>query len=461
MSILGAFVIPHPPILLPAIGRGEEKKIQATTDAYREVMRRVAALQPDTVVVTSPHALLYADYFHISPGEKAAGDFGSFGHADIRVEAVYDTALVRKLSELAEAAGVPAGTLGERQPALDHGTMLPLYFLQEVLQEVKVVRVGLAGLPPQVHYQFGQCIAAAAEALGRRVVVLASGDLSHKLLAEGPYGYAAEGPKFDAACTEALSTGDFLALLQMEPQLYEGAAECGLRSFWIMAGALDRKAVAAELLSYEGPFGVGYGVASFQVAGEDAGRAAGTQFLAWRTQKLAARKAGEDIYVRLARLSLEHYVKTGSYAALPENLPEQMEKERAGAFVSLKKDGQLRGCIGTIAPMQKNIAEEILYNAVSAAVHDPRFAPIQPEELPELVYSVDILTEAEPVAAEAALDVKRYGVIVEHDGRRGLLLPDLPGVDTPAQQIDIARRKAGIAADAPLALWRFEVVRHN
>ena len=460
MSISAAFVVPHPPIILPEIGQGEQEKIQATIDAYREAMREAAELRPDTVVLTSPHALMYADYFHISPGDKAEGNFGSFGHPELRVETDYDAEYVAALGREIGAESLAAGTMGDRKPELDHGTMIPLRFLQEYLPEVRLVRIGLSGLPPMEHYRLGQCIARAAEALGRRVVLIASGDLSHKLLADGPYGFAPQGPEFDAQCTSALAQGDFLSLLQMDADFCEAAAECGLRSFWIMAGALDKKAAAAKLLSYEGPFGVGYGVASFFVQGEDEHRDFGVQFEAARQCRLAARKAQEDSFVQLARHSLETYVRTGSCAALPADLPAELLGRRAGAFVSLKKDGQLRGCIGTIAAMQKNIAEEILYNAVSAGMHDPRFSPVMPAELPELVYSVDILGEPEHIDDERDLDVKRYGVIVEHAGRRGLLLPDLAGVDTPAKQIEIARGKAGIPSDAPVDLWRFEVVRH-
>ena len=146
---------------------------------------------------------------------------------------------------------------------------------------------------------------------------------------------------------------------------------------------------------------------------------------------------------------------------VPEGLPEALTKTRAGAFVSIHKQGRLRGCIGTIAPTRSSLAEEIIHNAVSAATRDPRFDPIRPEELKWLEISVDVLGEPEPIDSVAELDVKRYGVIVTNGGRRGLLLPDLEGVDTPEQQVEIARRKAGIGPDEAVLLERFEVVRHT
>ena len=312
MAILGAFAVPHPPIILPEIGRGEERRIQATIDAYREAMKRAAALLPDTVVVTSPHATMYADYFHVSPGEGASGDFGAFRAPEVKVTAVYDSALARAIGEACREAGVDGGTGAPREPQLDHGTMVPLRFLQECMAEVKVVRIGLSGMSPLAHYRFGAAIARAAEALGRRVVHIASGDLSHKLRADGPYGFAAEGAVFDRECMAALGAGDFLRLLSIDPALSEGAAECGLRSFWIMAGVLDGLSVTAEALSYEGPFGVGYGVAAFQVTGVDASRRIGEAFAAAEAARQEARRAAEDEYVKLARYSLETFVKNAA-----------------------------------------------------------------------------------------------------------------------------------------------------
>ena len=461
MSVLAAFAVPHPPIILPEIGHGEERKIRKTIAAYRTVMRQAVLLRPETIILTSPHSVMYADYFHVSPGREAQGDFSQFGAPQVRVHAEYDTEFVKALSQLCGERKIPAGTYGERGKELDHATMIPLSFLNESgAGQYRLVRIGLSGLPPLMHYRLGQCIATAAEKLGRRVVVIASGDLSHKLKEDGPYGFAPEGPEFDRLATEALGNGDFSKLLGLDPDFCESAAECGLRSFWIMAGTLDRKAVKSSLVSYEGPFGVGYGVASFEVKGKDETRNFGEQFETERRQKLMERRKAEDPFVSLARLSLETYVKTGRYAELPKNLPEKMTATRAGTFVSLKKDGVLRGCIGTIEAVRGSLAEEILSNAVSAGEHDPRFSPVTPEELPDLVYSVDVLSKPEPIDSPEQLDPSRYGVIVQNGARRGLLLPDLAGVETTEKQIAIARRKAGIGSDEPVHLWRFEAVRH-
>lgn len=460
MSILAAYVLPHPPLILPEVGRGEEKKIQLTVNAYERAMKEAAEQKPDTVIIASPHTVMYADYFHIAPGEEAEGSFAQFGAEGVTVAARYDTVLAKEIEMEAGEIGIEAGPVGGRNAALDHAVMIPLHFLHAHTRDFRVVRLGISGLSPLAHYNFGKCVARAVDTLGRRAVFIASGDLSHKLTPEGPYGFAPEGPRFDKACMKYLEEGDFLKLLRMDRALYEPAAECGLRTFWMMAGALDGQALKIKKLSYQGPFGVGYGVVSLRVTREDVRRSFAERYEMLERRAQEERRAAEDDYVRLARHAIETIVHTGKNAELPQGLPSEMS-ERAGVFVSLKKDGELRGCIGTFEPTTKNIAEEILQNAASAALRDPRFPPVKKEELDALVYSVDVLTEPELVAGADALDVKKYGVIVEYRARKGLLLPDLAGVDTVEEQLRIARQKGGIPADAPIRIWRFTVERHH
>jgi AmmeMemoRadiSam system protein A len=404
---------------------------------------------------------MYSDYFHISPVKRAKGDFSQYNARNVSFQADYDEEFTEELEAAAERAGVEAGTLGEKDASLDHGTMIPLYFINQFLNDYKIVRIGLSGLSFPEHYRLGRCITETSEKLNRRIVFVASGDLSHRLKEDGPYGYSEEGVQFDREITEAMKEGNFLQFMKFTPDFCEAAAECGLRSFIIMAGALSGKAVKSELLSYEGTFGVGYAVCAFEITGEEENRHF-DQIYEEKQREIARQKQkNEDAYVHLARISLETYIKTGKYAKLPENLPEDMLKRKAGVFVSLKKYGSLRGCIGTISPVTGSIAKEILRNAVSAAVEDPRFAPVTEGELFDLIYSVDVLSEAEPIKGMEELDVKRYGVIVTSGSKRGLLLPNLEGIDTPEQQVSIAKKKAGIYDNEAFSMERFEVVRHK
>lgn len=462
MSVSYAVMVPHPPLIIPQVGRGEEKRIQKTIDAYDEAMREAAAARPDRVVILSPHAAAYSDYFHISPGAGADGSFAQFGAPDTCFRINYDRDFVKVLSEAARLEGLPAGTQGERDRKLDHASMVPLYFLGRAmdLSKTKFVRIGLSGLPPQEHYRLGQLIKETAEKLGGSTVVIASGDLSHRLLAEGPYGFNEEGPKYDARIMDVMGSGAFGELFDFTEESCEEAGECGQRSFLIMAGALDGTAVEARELSYEGPFGVGYGVCTFRPGASDASRRFLDEYEKKESARLTEARKNEDPYVRLARASFESFVKTGKKINVPDGLPEELAHGRAGAFVSLKKDGRLRGCIGTTGPTKATLAEEIIANAVSASTQDPRFDPVRPDELDKLVCTVDVLGPTEPIDSPSQLDVKKYGVIVTRGYRRGLLLPNLEGVTSVEQQIEISKQKAAIRPDESVSLERFEVVRH-
>ena len=460
MSIEAAFAVPHPPLIIPEVGRGNESQVEKTIRAYERAADIIAAAAPETIIISSPHSVMYSDYFHISPGNKASGSFSGFGAASVRFDEEYDDELVRAVEKAAESCGIPAGTLGEKDPSLDHGTMVPLYFIRRRYSGGKIVRVGLSGLPFTEHYRLGQVIRGAVNSLGRRAVFVASGDLSHRLRDYGPYGFAPEGPEYDRRIMDVLGRGAFGELFDFSEAFCDKAGECGHRSFVIMAGAMDGIAVKAEALSHEDVTGVGYGVCTFFPESEDRERRFLDMYLGKRKEELEVKKAHSDPYVRLAVSSLESYISGRKRIQVPEGLPTEMYSTRAGAFVSIHKHGQLRGCIGTIAPTQDSVAEEIIENAISASTKDPRFEPITPDELQWLEVNVDVLGEPEEIDSPEMLDVKRYGVIVTSGNKRGLLLPDLDGVDSVEQQIDIARRKGGIGAHEKIQLRRFEVVRH-
>jgi len=463
LFVAGAIMVPHPPLIVHEVGQGREAAIQKTITSFRKATDFIAKLEPETIIITTPHTVLYSDYFHISPGSGAQGSFATWGAPQVKVSCDYDEELVKEIERRCAAKKIPAGTRGEMDASLDHATMIPLYFLPKDMKPYKVVRVGLSGQNLRMHYELGKTIAESAAALGRKICVIASGDLSHKLSFSGPYGYSADGPKYDEKIMQVMGSGDFLQLFAFGGTFLESAAECGHRSFVIMAGILDRLGVRSTALSHEGPFGVGYGVCTYEITGEDASRNFGEQAGPFLKKLRDERMAKEDSYVKLARYTIEKFVRTlGSVPRLPEDLPKEMLNTRAGVFVSLKKNGVLRGCIGTIGPMYANIADEIRHNAVSACSRDPRFTPVMPQELDELEYSVDVLSPMEKISSPRELDVKRYGVLVTKGSRSGILLPDLEGVDTVEQQIDIARQKAGIRPEEDgVELQRFEVIRHH
>jgi AmmeMemoRadiSam system protein A/AmmeMemoRadiSam system protein B len=461
MSIIGAVMVPHPPIILPEIGKGEEHKIQKTLDAYDQAAKMIADLDPETVVISSPHNVMYYDYFNISGGDRAYGDFGQFRAPQVSFDVKYDQEMVNSICRQADEQNFPAGTLGTKSE-LDHGFMIPLYFLKrQGFTDFDLVRIGLSGQSLEDHYRLGMMVKQAAEETGKRVAFIASGDLSHKTRAEGPYGFDPHGPQYDDRIMDVMGRAAFNELFDFSDSFCEQAAECGHRSFVMMAGALDRTKVEPARISHEDVFGVGYGVCTYKVLGEDPSRNFLDQQEDKESERLAEKKAAEDSYVRLARVSVESWVSSHQKVPVPDSLEEGLTKRRAGAFVTLHKDGRLRGCIGTIQPVRSSLAEEIIENGISACSRDPRFPEVQPSELPFLEYSVDVLDEPEPIESKDQLDVKKYGVIVSKGGRRGLLLPNLDGVDSVDQQIAIAKEKAGIGKrELGVQLERFQVVRH-
>jgi AmmeMemoRadiSam system protein A len=278
--------------------------------------------------------------------------------------------------------------------------------------------------------------------VGRRVAFIASGDLSHRLKPQAPAGYNPNAHVFDEQVVDALRANDPAKIIDIDFNLRRLAGECGYRSMLVAIGASSELPLSCEVLSYEAPFGVGYLVA--QITNQTAGI----------TKEISL--------PALAREAVETFVRSGQILSPPPSTGEFLSS-RAPCFVSLKtRNGELRGCIGTIEPSRDTLAQEIVANAISAATNDPRFEPVRPEELTNLRYSVDVLFPPEETVM-SDLDPSVFGVIVEDESgtRRGLLLPDIPGIDNAEQQVEIAARKAGIRRDERVRLYRFKVERYR
>ncbi|MDP3305766.1 MAG: AmmeMemoRadiSam system protein A [Erysipelotrichaceae bacterium] len=432
MSMLAAFALPHPPIAIEKIGRGEERNIQSTIDAYHQISKIIADIQPDTIIISSPHAPYLRDGFFVGSSEKANGDFSRFNHPEISYSFDVDKEFAIALREVNDHVRLyDSGDLG-----VDHGVLVPLEFIHQQGSYHWVI-LGISTLSKEEHRQLGIDILSVSEKSGKKIVFIASGDLSHRLKHDGPYGYIKEGAIFDKKITDILASGRFELLDSLDAELCEKAGECGLLGLHVLSGVLKNQTYVSQLISYEGPFGVGYAVASYILK-----------------QK--------DPYVDLARRTIEHYVKKREMLKIEENDNNSLlSQSSSGVFVSIHRQGRLRGCIGTIEPVRKNLGFEIMFNAVAACARDPRFYPVSVSELKDLDISVDILTEPKKISSKSELDVKRFGVIVVAGSRRGLLLPDLDGIDSVDQQIQIAKRKAGIEMDEKVELYRFEVVRHH
>lgn len=461
MSVLAAFMVPHPPLIIPEIGKGKEKKIQKTVDSYEAVAREIAALKPDTIIICSPHKETFSDYFLINGEDNAEGSFEEFGAADIRIRVKCDTEFVKAVEDACLKENVMAGTAENdvRQP-LDHGTMIPLWFIGRYLDKFNVVNVGISGFSLLEHYHLGVIMARTAEKLCRRTVFVASGDLSHKLKEDGPYGFDDDGPVYDDRLMDLCKRGALGEMLDFPQLLCQRSAECGHRPFCMMSGFLDGKTVKSRVYSHEDVTGVGYGICSFYPDGNSDERKFRDIKIREEELSVAGLPLSDEPYVRLAQRAIYGYVISGRHIQIPDDVSEDMLGKQAGVFVSIHQFDHLRGCIGTIAPTRENVAAEIIRNAVLAASSDYRFLPLREFELDSIEISVDVLGEIEDISSQKELDVRRYGVIVRKDDREGLLLPNLDGITSVRQQVAIAKQKAGIDSSERVSLQRFEVVRH-
>ena len=447
-SLVFAGIAPHPPIMVPEVGRNAIAQVRSSIEAMANLTERVTTAGAETIIIISPHAPLEADAFIAYEGPQLYGDFANFRSPETTIQAQLDEELLDEITRVANADNLAVSKI---KAQLDHGTAVPLYFLQRNGWDGRVIALGYSFLSNEAHVRFGKCIRKALEKVGRRVAFIASGDLSHRLKPDAPAGYNPEAHFFDEEVVDAIRTNSTMRIVEIDTEMRSMAGECGYRSMLVAIGVAQGEESNCEVINYEAPFGVGYLVA--QLAG------AGSESI------LPAKHIESDIssaIPALARHTIERFVTSGAVIDPPDNLPEFFNAP-AACFVSLKTlNGELRGCIGTIDPAKDTLAKEIITNAINAATRDPRFSPVRADELPNLKYSVDVLSGPEPATLDD-LDPNVYGVIVEEENgaRRGLLLPDLAGIDTAAKQVDIASRKAGIPQGANVNLFRFRAERYS
>jgi AmmeMemoRadiSam system protein A len=458
------------------VGGAETERLHATVGAMQQAVAEVVRTSADGVVILSPHGPVFLDAMAVHMLTEISGDLEAFGAPDLRINVPIDQSLGELLVAAGRAIDLPIAPVtaewAEQWQAeqLDYGSLVPLWFLHQAGWRGAVLPVAVGHLPPLRLYAFGQALQKAIDQSGRRIAVLASGDLSHRLTADAPAGFHPAAAQFDREVVEALGRGDMGRLFALGAPRREQAAECGIRPLMVLAGILDGLGITSQVLSYEAPFGVGYCVAEFRPGAPLPERALLPRLEQARREQLEARRAAEHPVARLARAALEQYVTTGlamdfsaaaPYAGTaPEELPDGLP-DRAAVFVTLTVDGETRGCMGSTEPCEPSLALEIAQIAVLSGTEDPRFTPVEQEELAELVYQVDILDAPEPCKSEQ-LEPQRFGIIVEAEQKRGILLPNLPGVETAAEQFAVACQKAGLAPETPgLRIARFGVQRYQ
>jgi AmmeMemoRadiSam system protein A/AmmeMemoRadiSam system protein B len=463
-AIVFSGIAPHPPIMVPEVGGEAIEDVRGSITAMEELTRRVIECGAITIVLVSPHAPLDAKAFVAYQTPLLHGDFADFRAPAATVEFPLDGELLQAIKTA--AADEDYAVTPIKGQNLDHGSAVPLYFLQRNGWSGSVVGLGYSFLSNEDHLNFGACIRQAVDRVGRSVAFIASGDLSHRLKPSAPAGYNHTAYLFDAQVVEALHDNAAGRIIDIDQDLRRRAGECGYRSMLVVLGATRELPGAAEVLHYEAPFGVGYLVAQLTNSVIPTNSAVPTNSTPAAKNEAAepsSDSAADESLVKalpsLARQAVETFVLTGKCLSVPP--ATGIVSVPAACFVSIKtRSGDLRGCIGTIEPTNETLAEEVILNAVNAATRDPRFKPVTADELAGLRYSVDILGATEPATLED-LDPATYGVIVEDEASRlrALLLPDIEGVDTVDRQVGIAMRKAGIPPGTPVKLSRFLVQR--
>jgi MEMO1 family protein len=446
MAIPCAVLMCHAPIVIPEIAGPRAALCAQTTAAMIEAAGRVLAHAPDVLVIISPHAPRDPTRFGVVRTDTLAGDFGRFGSPQVELQLPGAPGAARVLLEIIAEYGV--GWWELRGDGLDHGALVPLHFLVQAGWQGPTLLLSLPYPGTSLLTAMGKALAEAARRSGQRWSVLASGDMSHRLTPDAPAGYHPEAGAFDRAFRSLIERGELARACAIGAHARDIAAEDVVDSCTVAAAAVGFDATGHRVLSYEGPFGVGYleAVLHEQPLGTRVGRGAATSVPPW----IAA------MALATARDAIVAHLQGVDYG--PERLPEPWERP-CGVFVSLRRAGELRGCIGHIQPLHEGLSQEIADCAVAAATHDPRFDPLGLSELDFLEFEISLLSPPEPVAHIDALDPERYGIVVSAGARRGVLLPDVRGIADRHDQLRFALKKAGLSGDEEIRIERFQVLK--
>ena len=400
-----------------------------TAEAIRELDGILSIVDAALAIVISPHSPSSMTSLPIRRAARASGDLSRFRAPQVRVEAQVDVMLAAALVADGQRAGFSLTWAEETD--LDHGVVVPLHSLPRTMANKRCIFLGVSGWPLHRFIEFGAWLQTRLR--DDSAILIASGDLSHRLTPDAPYGFRPEGPVFDRLVIDALRGRHWDQIEGLDPDLVEQAGECGLRPLAILLGAGRAADLNSRVLSYEGPFGVGYPVVAF-TASDGA-------------------KSTLDVQA-LGRRAIDTYLRTRRLIEPPQPIPVEL-REPSAVFVTLRKDGELRGCVGSVRPTEATAAHELIRYAVASAVRDPRFDPVRLDEVGTLLIKVQLLDPPEQVSDISGLDPQTHGIIVRSGDRQALLLPGIDGIETPEQQILAACEKAGIDRHAPLQLERF------
>jgi AmmeMemoRadiSam system protein A len=437
MSIACAALMCHAPIVIPAIAGADQHGCRRTTQAMQETARALVEHGPALIVLISPHAPRRARSVGMVFDAGLSGDFARFGHAEVALRLHGAPAQAERIARHAQAEHVATHAFSGAD--LDHGSMVPLFFLHEAGYRGRVLLVSLPYPGSDLEARFGRAVAAAALESEERWAVLASGDMSHRLSRSAPAGFEPRAREFDRSFVRALDRGDLRAAISPDPELIELAAEDVVQSTAVAAAAVRYRAEGTRVIAYEAPFGVGYLEA----------------LLFSQPAREQDSSTPPYVLIQIALDAIAHALADVPFTA--PALEPRWQAPRA-VFVTLRAaDGELRGCIGRTEPRHATLAAEVADCAVGAATRDCRMARVRIEELAALQVEISILHGLQLVRDPAELDPARYGIVVQHGSKRGVLLPDVEGIERASEQLQVALRKAGIEEGAPYRVQRFAV----
>lgn len=419
-------LMPHPPLLVPSVSQEALRSVKKTKDAMETLAQRIKKREPRLIILSTPHAPAEAGRLAVYRGERLQGNFRQFGSMET-VEVFSDQAFQRTLMRTLSLYGI--NTVSVDEP-LDHGALVPLKYLCDAGVGAPVIVIGQYYGDYAQNHRVGHILRSllyAEETVGELII---SGDLSHALKENGPMGYHPSGKVFDETLQKALKHQDLDVLKTLDDQVIVNAMSCIYRGIGMVEGLSANRFENTEVLSYEGPFGVGYLV--------------------------GALKCAENLSLpAIARRSIESVFLNDTFKALKPS----GDHSDAPCFVTLKKDDQLRGCIGTLEPTGRTLTDNVITYAKHAAFDDPRFPPLRRSELCEITISVDIIHPPVALRDFKTQDPKVDGLIAQKEGRQSVLLPGIEGIHTAQAQRQAVLKKGGFDSDADVVYYTFRITR--
>lgn len=483
-NILRYYLMPHPPLIIPSIGEGGEFEIQRTIDACNCVGKEIQELKPETIVIVSPHGTKFSDAISISNGEKIRGNLKEFKDSQITIEKHIDRQFNQKLEEICKYDNIPVVLYDSnllkkfhREYKLDYASIIPMYFIEKFYKNYKIVQITYNNLSDVQLYKFGMAIKQTAKSLDRSVVFIDSMNLSKILTDEEKYQDSNDEINldtdidtdidtddkinFDTELISNLENGDVKSIFNIDKSKINDAVENELKSILIMLGAMDLEKINTQVMSYETDYKSSYSVIKFDNTKKDKSKLESIISMKEEILNKANKISScQNPYVKLSRDSLNHYFTTNHLMAVPHNIPCELKQNQSGVFVSLIKEGELRGCVGTTLPETDSIAQEIIRNTIQAATRDYRFSKITLEELNNIEISIDIISRPSQATKEE-LNPKKYGILVTQGSKKGVVLPNSPGINTVNAQIKLACKRANININENYELEKFETNRYK